>query len=501
MDKLKENTALKISNLEKSFVGVNVLKNINLSLEKGRVLGLIGENGAGKSTLMNIIGGIHTRDSGTIEIFGEEYNPSSARDAIDCGISFIHQELNLFDNLSVAENLFIEEFSKSSLSKVDYRSINKKAEEMLKKFDLQAKPTSLIGTLSSGVCQMIEVSKALIKNSKIMIFDEPTTSLSHSEKEKLFSTIAELKQTNISIIYISHILEDVMEICDDIAVLRDGEIISYDKKENYTRNKLITQMVGREISQLYPEIEKDITSEIVLKAEDIHSSNSLAKGMSLELKKSEILGMYGLVGAGRTSFLRSIFGLDKMNSGKVYVNGKEIAKPRPRRMIENGVAFITENRHLEGLLMSKSVSNNLSLIKINDLVNRFNIVDTKNEKKVIQDLIGDLKVRVADPEEQYVESLSGGNQQKVVLGKWLAVSPSIILLDEPTRGVDVGAKYEVYSIISQMAQEGTSVLVVSSEMEELMGICDRILVVKGGKITADFEKKDFNREKIIENAL
>ncbi len=498
---MKDAIALNLNGIEKGFCGVQVLHGINLVLRQGEVLGLVGENGAGKSTIMNIIGGVHFKDSGTMEVFGKVYNPVSPKNAMNEGISFIHQELNLFSNLTVAENMFIEDFPTNKAKAIDYKKINEKTQEIIMHYSLPVKPNTIVGSLSTGVCQMIEIAKGLMRNARIMIFDEPTTSLSHSEKEKLFHTIRELKSKNISIIYISHILEDVFELSDSIAVLRDGCIVYDDKAENITQEKLIAQMVGREIDQLYPQCEKETEEEITLSAQNIISSDGKVKDMSLDLHKSEILGMYGLVGSGRTEFVRAIYGLSGMVSGEIKVKGVKVSNPTPQKSIKNGIALVSEDRHLEGLLLAKPVSENLTLVKIKDILKRFSVVDQKEEEKIITESIRKLNIKVTDAQKQTADSLSGGNQQKIVFGKWIAIDPDIFILDEPTRGVDVGAKFEIYSIIMEMAKKGASVLVISSEMEELMGICDRIIVVKDGAISGELSKEEFSQEAIIKLAL
>ncbi len=491
--------ALKINGIEKSFFGIPVLHGINLSLNEGEVLGLVGENGAGKSTLMNVIGGVHLKDAGTIEVFGNPYEPVSPKSAMNEGIAFIHQELNLFSNLTVAENMFLENFPTGIGKVIDYKKINQKAQETITQYNLPVKPTTVVGTVSTGICQMIEIAKSQMGNARIMIFDEPTTSLSHSEKEKLFQTIRELQKKRISIIYISHILEDVFKLCDSIAVLRDGRIVYDDKAENITQEKLITHMVGREIGQLYPLSDKSVGDEVLLAANNIISEK--VKNISIALHQSEILGMYGLIGSGRTEFVRTVYGLDSMSSGEIMVRGEKITNLSPETCIQHGIAFVTEDRHGAGLLLSKPVADNLSLVKLRNILKRFKVVDRKKETETVKDLISKLNIKVTDPKAQTADSLSGGNQQKIVFGKWIAVEPDIFILDEPTRGVDVGAKFEIYSIIMKMAEQGASILMISSEMEELMGICDRILVIKDGAISGELKKKDFSQEAVIKLAL
>lgn len=499
---MKNNSiVLELNNIEKGFFGVKVLHGINLKVEEGEVLGLVGENGAGKSTMMNVIGGVLKRDSGVMNLFGEDYDPTSAKSAIKAGIAFVHQELNLFSNLTVAENMFIEDFPSNNLKSINYKYINKETEKYLKLYDLPVKSTDKIENISTGMAQMVEIIKSLMRDAKIMIFDEPTTSLSHSEKEKLFSTIKDLKKKNISIIYISHILEDVFSMCDSISVLRDGSIIYSEKTGNTKQEIIIKEMVGREINQLYPISERDIGTNINLSATNIYSSDGKVNGINIKLHEREIVGMYGLIGSGRTEFIRTVYGLDSLKSGKIEIKGEEISNPKPRKSIKKGVAFVSENRHKEGLMLNMPIYDNLVLVKLKDILKRFGVVDIRKESNSVSNSLEKLNIKVRNVKEQNVSTLSGGNQQKVVFAKWMAIEPYIFILDEPTRGVDVGAKFEIYSIITDMAKNGASVLIVSSEMEELMGICDRILVIRNGKIKGNLCKKEFSQERIIELAL
>ncbi len=491
---------LNIRNVRKSLTGVQVLHGLNFDLRKGEILGLVGENGAGKSTLMNIIGGIHPMDSGSMELGGEPYAPWSPLTATEKGIAFIHQELNLFANLSVAENLFIDGFPKNRFGAIDRKKIRSLTQECLSRFSLPVKPDTKVGSLSTGIRQMVEISRGLMKNARIMIFDEPTTSLSKREKEDLFKTIEELKEKGISIIYISHILEDVFRLCDRITVLRDGMIIETKAASDFSQNELIKCMVGREMTQVFPTIEKEIRDTVLLEAKNIKWADKVM-GVSLTLKAGEIVGMYGLMGAGRTEFAKVLFGVEQMDEGEVTIHSRKHSRLDPEACIKEGMAFITEDRLHEGLLMTKSIDENLSLVKMPRLLNRIGVVNVKEKEKHNLKAIRDLKIKVSDYRQQPVNNFSGGNQQKVVFGKWVMNEPKIFILDEPTRGVDVGAKFEIYSIIVDLAKSGSGVLFISSEIEELIGTCDRILVMKDGFITGNISKPNYDQEKILELAL
>ena len=491
---------LKIENVRKSFTGVQVLHGLNFDLRKGEVLGLVGENGAGKTTLMNIIGGVLPMDSGSMELAGESYSPRSPSSATAKGIAFIHQELNLFTNLTVAENLFIDGFPKNRFGAIDRKKIRRITQQCIDRFSLPVNPGSKVEDLSAGIRQMVEIAKGLMKNARIMIFDEPTTSLSKREKEDLFKTIDELKARGISIIYISHILEDVRRLCDRITVLRDGRIIETKDASGFSENELIKCMVGREMTQVFPSIRKNIEDAVLLEVKNLKWADKV-KGVSLQLRAGEIVGMYGLMGAGRTDLAKLIFGVEQMDEGVVSIHSREHSPLNPQACILQNVAFITEDRRHEGLLMTKPVDENLSLVKMPSLLNRFGVVDPKEMEKHNLKAIKDLQIIVSDYKRQLANTLSGGNQQKVVFGKWVMNDPKIFILDEPTRGVDVGAKFEIYSIIVDLAKRGSAVLFISSEIEELIGTCDRILVMKDGCITGNIAKPDYDQEKILQLAL
>jgi len=486
-------------NINKGFFGAQVLHDINLELRKGEILGLVGENGAGKSTLMNILGGVIPKDSGEMELDGKTYEPASPKMAQNAGIAFIHQELNLFSNLTVAENMFIDELPTGTLHSVKYKEMNRKAREFIEKFELHANPNTKVEALPMGTRQMLEIAKALLKNAGVMIFDEPTTSLSQREKEKLFNIIRQLKENGVSIIYISHILEDIFYLCDRISILRDGHVIGTEEKAGLDKSKVIKMMVGREISQVYPYVQKN-TGEVVFEARGIKQGKAV-KGVSVVLRAGEIVGLFGLMGAGRTEFVRTLFGVDRMDEGEIIFNGRKLKHINPKSCIKHGIAFITEDRRQEGLLMPKPVKDNLVLATFDKMKKALGVVRKKNENEAADIAIEELRIKVHNKNVQLAKNLSGGNQQKVVIGKWLMRKPKLFIMDEPTRGVDVGAKYEIYSIINSMAQAGSTILFVSSEMEELMGVCDRILVMSNGSIVAEVPKTDYSQETIISYAL
>ena len=490
---------LDLKDISKSFFGAEVLHQINLEVHNGEILGLVGENGAGKSTLMNILGGILPPDSGTMELKGLPYLPSDPKDADKARIAFIHQELSLFSNLTVAENMFIDKLPTGALWSVRFDKIRTEAAEYIKNFGVHTMPDAQVETLSMGIRQTIEITKALIKNAEIIIFDEPTTSLSQTEKDNLFKIIAHLKKQGVTIIYISHILEDVFFLCDRIAVLRDGHLVGVNQKDSVSKNQVIKMMIGRDINQVYPTIQKNI-GEIIYRVSNIQQGR-LVNDISLELRVGEIVGLFGLMGAGRTELVRCMFGVDPFDKGEIEFKGKHYRKLNPEICINNGIAFITEDRRQEGLLMPKSVKDNIVLANLNNLQQSFGMVSSQKEDQEADKVIKELNVKVQNKNRQAAKNLSGGNQQKVVIAKWLLKNPSIFIMDEPTRGVDVGAKFEIYTIINDMAKNGSSILFISSEMEELMGVCDRILVMNKGRIVADIPKSDYSQEKIISYAI
>lgn len=495
--------ALRINNIGKSFFGVRALKNVCLDILRGRTLGLIGENGAGKSTLMNILGGVIAPDEGTIELFEEEYHPTCPADATRDGIAFIHQELNLFGNLSIADNLFIDGFPQfHRLPLIDQRCTHNQAERLLRSVDLHVCPKTPVELLTPGEKQLVEIAKVMRRDSRVIIFDEPTTSLTASERSRLFTIIKKLQDQGRTIIYISHTLEDVLKVSDTIAVLRDGGLVSVGPCEEYSVNKMISDMVGREIEQIYPARNTNPEARSLLEIRSL-TQPGIIKDISLTLHKKEVLGIFGLMGSGRSELVRIIFGLDPFKDGSIRLNTLNIPKPSPAESIRHALAFVTENRREEGLLMEASVEENLDLLtlrKFSKLI-PIGIIDRIKTSKYAHQMSRRLNIKSGPIRKHEAKNLSGGNQQKVVLGKWLLTDPAVLILDEPTRGIDVGAKYEIYRIINQLAEEGAGILYISSELEELMGMCDRILVMSNGRLKAEFYRDSYDQEAILQAAF
>ena len=489
--------------ISKSFFGSRALSEVTFSVGKGRTLGLIGENGAGKSTLMNILGGVFTQDEGAIRLFGKQFNPSCPADATRAGIAFIHQELNLFINLSVADNLFIDDFPRIGKSPfINKRSLHKRTTELLSSVDLHVSAGTPVEMLTPGERQLVEIARALSRDARVIIFDEPTTSLTASERKRLFDIIKRLQDQGRTIIYISHTLEDVLQVSDAIAVLRDGCLVSTGPGRKYSVDRMISDMVGRRIEQMYPARSTNPGSDTVLEVEGV-TQPGIVRDISFELHEKEVLGIFGLMGSGRSELARIIFGLDSCRTGRISIRGHNAASSSPPASISNGMAFVTENRHQEGLLMESAVSENLDLPSLRKFtrLGPARIIDRPRALEFANRIAETLRIKSGPIHTQKVKNLSGGNQQKVVIGKWLLAEPAVLILDEPTRGIDVGAKYEVYGTINKLAEEGVGILYISSELEELTGMCDRILVMSNGQIRAEFARPDFDQEKILQAAF
>jgi len=489
--------------VEKSFFGVPVLQQISFRLPAGHVLGVVGENGAGKSTLMNILGGVVQPDGGCIRLDGLDYAPKGPAEARKRGIAFIHQELNLFTNLSIAENLFINGFPHRRLGRllIDKKVMRRRARALLELVGLDQGPDTLVEDLSPGLRQLVEIAQALSVDAKLFIFDEPTTSLSCTEARRLFTLIDRLRRRGVSIIYISHALEDVLRLSDDVLVLRDGRMVGAGPRIDFTLDKLVSLMVGRTIEELYPARARGPSSEVRLEVRDL-SQPGVVRDVSFRIHTGEVVGLFGLLGSGRTELARMIFGMEAFEAGEIRVRGIPMQRPSPRERIRHGVAFLTEDRREEGLLFEAGIIDNVALAALPTMTRLpFQLINRSRMRAAVSRMADSVRLRYAHLDRQPVRTLSGGNQQKVILARWLLSDPSVIMLDEPTRGIDIGAKHEIYKMINDLADRGAGILFISSEVEELIGICDRILVISTGEIRARVGRSGFDREEILRAAL
>lgn len=491
-------TILKMENIRKVFPGVVALDNISLDLKEGEIHALLGENGAGKSTLIKILGGIHQQDGGNIYIDGEKAEIKSVADAQRYRISVIHQELCLATNMTVAENIFLGRMETGCLGMVKDRKLNAQAREIMDAFGLDGiKPTQKVGKLTTAQQQMVEIAKALSMDARIIVMDEPTSSLSDKEVQKLFDFIRMLKEKNISIIYISHRLEEIFTICDTITVIRDGQYVASMNVEDTSNEQLMSMMVGREFRDVFPKKNWNQGREI-FRVDHLSSPGKL-KNISFELHEKEILGFYGLVGSGRTEIMRMIFGVDPIEDGKIYLEGQELHIGCPRDAIDAGIALCPESRKDEGLVLIQDIDYNMTLCVLNELIRGIRLNRKKN-KEIVEGYCKKLSVKTPSY-RQKIKNLSGGNQQKVVLGKWLATKPKVLILDEPTRGIDVGAKQEIYQLIKEMADSGIGVILISSELPEIIHMSHRVVVMQEMRQVGILEEQDIKQETIIRNAL
>ncbi len=488
---------LEMKGIHKSFPGVKVLEDVQFSLQSGELHALMGENGAGKSTLMKILGGIYTKDSGEILVEGVKQEIDSTKAATALGISIIHQELNLISYLSVMENMFLgREFTYGQSRFVNWRKMREEAEKYLSMLNIGIDPGTLVEELSVGQQQMIEIAKALSTNARILVLDEPTAALTDREIAALFEVIASLKKKGVGMIYISHRMEEIFQISDRITVLRDGKYIGTKQTSETNMDELVRMMVGRDIKDRFPKIQIPIGNERI-RVEGL-STKSKLKNISFHVRSGEILGIAGLMGAGRTELAKALFGVDPVDQGRIYVDGKETTIRQPIDAIQAGIAFVTEDRKQEGLILSLSIRENLSLPNLGKLSSA-GFMNKAREKQLSEATIDKLQIKTPH-QEQPVGSLSGGNQQKVVIGKWLATEPKILILDEPTRGVDIGAKKEIYDLMNQLAAQGVAIIMISSELPEVLGMSDRILVMHEGRLTAEFTKAEATQENIMHAA-
>jgi ribose transport system ATP-binding protein len=494
--KQTEPPILRMSHISKGFPGVQALHDVQLEVRRGEIHALMGENGAGKSTLMKILAGIYHPDSGTIEIDGQPLLIETPTQARAVGISIIHQELNLAPNLSVAENICMGREPHTFAGWLDTRTMNREAQSVLKQVGATFAPTTIVGVLSIAQQQLVEIAKSLSEHARILVMDEPTASLSERETQKLFDIIRTLRSQGIAIIYISHRMSEVYTLADRVTVLRDGQYVGTLEGDAINADELIRRMVGRSLNDLYVHQEVE-SGAIVLEVHNLSDGHGIGPA-SLSLKSGEIVGLAGLIGAGRTELARLIFGADHASNGEILVDGKHIKIKHPIDAIRVGIGLVPESRKEQGLFLQMAIKENIT-INAMPALSIAGFLDTRRVQHSAQKQVDDLSIRLTSL-DQVVMNLSGGNQQKVVLGRWLTLSPKVLLLDEPTRGVDVGAKAEIYHIMSQLAQNGVAILMISSELPEILGMSDRILVMREGKIVAELPGRITTQEEIMFHA-
>jgi ribose transport system ATP-binding protein len=494
---------LQMQTITKTFPGVLALDGVTFDVFEGDVHGLVGENGAGKSTLMKIMSGVYTTYDGDIRLEGQTVSFRNTREAQAAGIAMIHQELNLVPELTVFENIFLGREHHNPLHIVDRRAMRRGAAELIARLGLDINPNHPINRLRVGQRQLVEIAKALSLNARILIMDEPTSALSHAEVVHLFQVVRGLKQQGVAVIYISHRLDEVFEITDEITVLRDGQVISTSPTKDLTRRKVISMMVGRDLETLYPKREVEL-GDTILNIDGLsyqQGRRQILRNVSLTVRQGEIVGIAGLMGAGRTQLLESIFGVYPPHTlrGKIMFDGHETTFKSPKGAILKGIGLIAEDRKTQSLVLIRSVAQNASLAALGRFANRIMWINRRAEQTAVAGVVDDLNIKTPGI-HTIVANLSGGNQQKVVIGKFLLSQIKLFLLDEPTRGIDVGAKAEIYNLAGELVEQGKAFLVVSSELPELLAVCDRIYVLCDGRLTAEFTRDEFDQEKIMEAA-
>lgn len=485
---------LSLNNITKEYPGVRALDDVSISFEKGEVHALIGENGAGKSTFIKTLSGSIRPTKGNITFEGVTYDHLEPRQAIDLGIAVVYQELIQFEAMTIADNIFMGVTDEKGLI-IDEKTRYKKTEELLAKFDCTIPPNTLIRDISIANRQIVELAKAVVRNAKVVVMDEPTAAITMAEQEKLYQLVKKLKEDGVTVIYISHRLEELFIICDRISVLRDGQYVTTCDIKDLTKQDMIKLMTGRDLTNTYPE-KKPCTDEVVLETKDLTGNG--VENINFQLHRGEILGFAGLVGAGRTELMHLIYGAAKRTSGKVILNGKEVSFHSPSDGLKAGIGLIPEDRKFQGCFIDKAISWNVSISSLASLT-QAGVVNVAKENNLAQRFKDKLKIKTPFL-NQVTSGLSGGNQQKVVIAKALAALPDILIFDEPTRGIDIGARYEIYLLMNELAEAGKSILMVSSDMEELLGMSERIIVLHEGHQTATLEKSEFSQEKVLSYA-
>lgn len=489
-------TVLEMKKIDKRFMGVHALKGIDFELKSGEIHALVGENGAGKSTLMKTLTGIYPKDSGEIHYLGSLFNPKDPKQALQLGIGIIHQELNMMDHLSVAQNIFIgRESTKGNGWFLNEKDQNRRTEELFKRLKMNIDPTETLGNLTVGKQQMVEIAKAVSHNLKILILDEPTAALTETEIDELFAIMRDLAKKGVAMIYISHRMDEIGQITDRVTVMRDGEYVGTENTKDITKEQIINMMVGRVIYEKPKEksnVAKD--AETVLRVTGLNAGK-MVKDVSFELKRGEILGFAGLMGAGRTETARALFGADEIESGKIEIHGKPVMIKSPIEAVSHGIGYLSEDRKRYGLALGLSVMDNAIVASYDDY-ERGLFVHAKRIEKVTAEYVDKLKVKTPSL-NQLLKNLSGGNQQKVVIAKWLIKDSDILIFDEPTRGIDVGAKSEIYTLMNELVKDGKSIIMISSELPEVLRMSDRIVVMCEGKVTGELAIEEASQEKIM----
>ena len=494
---------LEMTGVCKSFPGVKALDHAQLKLRPGKVHALMGENGAGKSTLMKCMFGIYKMDEGQIKIDGEPVVIQDPMDALHKGIAMVHQELQPIPARTVGENIFLGRYPLKKLFGfipfIDHKKMYADTAELLKKVRMNFDPKQKVGELSVSQMQSVEIAKAVSANCRVLILDEPTSSLTSNEVEALFRIIEDLKAENVAIVYISHKMDEILRIGDDVTIMRDGKYIGTWEAKELTVDKIITQMVGRELTNLYPPRE-NVPGEVVFEVKDFTSINPRSfRDINFQLRKGEILGVGGLVGAQRTELMEGIFGIRSHSKGQIFYKGKEMKISRPKDAIDQGIALLTEDRRGSGIMGVLSVADNISISSLKNYLDFGFLINGKKVENLVQENVKKMNIKTPSSKTQ-IKSLSGGNQQKVLIGRWLANAPDVLILDEPTRGIDVGAKYEIYCIIEELARAGKSIIMISSEMAELIGMSDRVMVMCDGRVTGFIDGAEATQENIMELA-
>ncbi|MEG0254103.1 MAG: sugar ABC transporter ATP-binding protein [Vagococcus sp.] len=490
-------TILEMTGISKSFGTVQALKEANLCLKKGEVHALMGENGAGKSTLMKILTGIYEKDSGKIVYDGNDIEYKNPKEAMDAGIVIVHQELNMINHLSVAQNIFIGRESMKGIF-TDDSDINKKTRDLFERLNMVIDPKEKVGHLTVGKMQMVEIAKAISMNAKIVVFDEPTAALTESEINELFKIIMDLKQQGIGIVYISHRMDEIKKITDQVTVMRDGEYVGTIDTKKSTKDEIIDMMVGRVIYEepkQHSEVAED--AEVVLSVKNLSLGNKV-KDLSFDLKKGEILGVSGLMGAGRTEMARLIFGADEKESGEIFIHNQQVTINQPKDAVEHGIGYLSEDRKQFGVIVGMSVENNIVMTNVDNYVSG-GLINDKKINETSNKFIDMLGIKTPSA-HQLIRNLSGGNQQKVVIAKWLEQDSDILIFDEPTRGIDVGAKSEIYELMTELTKMGKSIIMISSELTEILRMSDRIMVMCEGRKTGEVDISEATQEKILHYA-